>query len=601
MINDGDLSPSKKVTFSSQLKTDSPINKGKKLQKLSSFSSMILHQRKSESNLNTLNTSTNSIYNIENSCSSLNLNKLSSSSISCLQKKNSITDFIQLKILGRGAYAKCVLSKNKYNGKLYALKINNKSFLKKFDKQHEVMIERYALTHLNHYNIIKLNMTFQDNQHLYFVLEFCENKDLSYLLNLVHKLDYDLAQFFAAELFIAIKYMHSQNIIHRDLKPENIGITEDMHLKIFDFGTAFVKNKYFDKKKMKFITLEENIIKEYLNDYTKDEIAIDDYLILNLITEFVGTAEYVSPEVLLHQYEKINESCDIWAFGCILYYLFEGKSPFKGKTQEITFENIKNLNYKFDNTPEIAQDLIKRIFKLDPNERIGFGKDGYLEIENHKFFEGFDFSKIEEIKPPIEKIVNILNNYGYFEQNNFIDNFKPLNMSDNHLIKQENSNNPSFNLNDDSFCEENIKKMKIRRIQTEKNFDLFKNKVDMNQAEKFLIKNENEKKENNNNNKKNILYESLLKKKSPWFHYNLRYFKLYENGILEYFEPNSNKVKGTIIINEYCKVEKEENKFELFTEERKFTFKHNENKIIDEWIENINHIIFNKLKRKKEN
>ena len=113
MINDGDLSPSKKVTFSSQLKTDSPINKGKKLQKLSSFSSMVLHQRKSESNLNTLNTSTNSIYNIENSSSSLNLNKLSSSSISCLQKKNSITDFIQLKILGRGAYAKCVLSKNK--------------------------------------------------------------------------------------------------------------------------------------------------------------------------------------------------------------------------------------------------------------------------------------------------------------------------------------------------------------------------------------------------------------------------------------------------------------------------------------------------------
>jgi serine/threonine protein kinase len=288
-----------------------------------------------------------------------------------------------------------------------------------------------------------------------------------------------------------------------------------------------VKKKYFDKKKMKFIELDENIVKEYLSDYSKDEVAIDDYVILNLKAEFVGTAEYVSPEVLLRQYEKINESCDIWAFGCILFYMFEGKSPFKGKTQEITFENIKSLNYKFsDSTPEDAKDLIMKMLKLNPEERIGFGKDGYFEIENHKFFKGIDFAKIEEIKPPIEKIINVLNNYGYFEQINFGDNFKPMNMSDNHLIKQENSNNPSFNLNDDdSFYEENIKKMKIRRIQTEQNFDLFKNKVDMSQAEKFLIKNENEKKENNNNNK-NILYESLLKKKSPWFHYNLRYFKL---------------------------------------------------------------------------
>jgi 3-phosphoinositide dependent protein kinase-1 len=597
MINDGELSPIKRVTFSSENKTDSPINKGKKLSKLSSFSAMMIQQRKSESNLNTLNTSTNSIYNIENSSSSLYLNKYSCSSTSCLQKKNSILDFVQLKLLGRGSYAKCVLSKNKYNGKLYALKINNKSFLKKFDKQHEVMIERYALTHLNHYNIIKLNMTFQDNQHLYFVLEFCENKDLAYLLNLVHKLDFDLAQFFAAELFVAIKYMHSQNIIHRDLKPENIGITEDMHLKIFDFGSAYVKNKYFDKKKMKFVNLEEKVVKEYLSDYSKDEVEIDDYLILNLIAEFVGTAEYVSPEVLLHQYDKINEACDIWAFGCILFHLFEGKSPFKGRTQDITFENIKNLNYKFsDYTPEDAKDLISKILKLNPSERIGFGKEGYLEIEQHKFFKGIDFNKIDEIKPPIEKIINILNNYGYFEQINYGDNIKPLNMSDNHLIKQENSNNPSFNLNDnDSLYEENLKK--IRRIQTEKNLDFFKYKGNINQAEKFLIKNENENKGNNNN----ILYESLLKKKSPWFHYNTRYLKLYENGILEYFEPNSNKVKGTILINEYCKIEKDENKFELFTEQRKFTFKHNEIRIIDEWVEKINGIIFNKLKKKKEN
>ena len=100
-------------------------------------------------------------------------------------KKNSINDFDLLSNLGRGAYAKVVLARNKYNGKLYAIKIINKNFLEKFNKQHEVHIEKYTLTKLNHPNIVKLNKTFQDKRHLYFVLEFCQNKDLNSLMRLL--------------------------------------------------------------------------------------------------------------------------------------------------------------------------------------------------------------------------------------------------------------------------------------------------------------------------------------------------------------------------------------------------------------------------------
>ena len=55
----------------------------------------------------------------------------------------------------------------------------------------------------------------------------------------------------------------------------------------------------------------------------------------------------------------------------------------------------------------------------------------------------------------------------------------------------------------------------------------------------------------------------------------MRYVKLYSNGIIEYFEPDKKTLKGTIEINEFCKVEvKNDYKFELYTDKRKFVFKH---------------------------
>ena len=58
--------------------------------------------------------------------------------------------------------------------------------------------EKYSLTRLNHQNIVKLNKTFQDKRHLYFVLEFCQNKDLGSLIRLLDSLDYNLAKYYSA-------------------------------------------------------------------------------------------------------------------------------------------------------------------------------------------------------------------------------------------------------------------------------------------------------------------------------------------------------------------------------------------------------------------
>jgi hypothetical protein len=95
------------------------------------------------------------------------------------KKKNTIFDFDLFNVLGRGSYAKVVHGKNIYTNQSFAIKIIDKNFLEREEKVHEVHIEKYMLSLLHHPNIIKLFSTFQDKKKLYFVLEYCPNRDFS--------------------------------------------------------------------------------------------------------------------------------------------------------------------------------------------------------------------------------------------------------------------------------------------------------------------------------------------------------------------------------------------------------------------------------------
>ena len=145
-------------------------------------------------------------------------------------KKQSIKDFLIEETLGKGAYAKVV--KAIKQGKEYAIKIISKKFIEKYEKTHEVHIERQVLTSLNHNSIIKIESTFQDQNNLYFVLEYCPNKDPSNFLKLNVILSNSLSQFYAAELVNVLEYLRNMGIAHRDLKPENIMLDKFMKIKL---------------------------------------------------------------------------------------------------------------------------------------------------------------------------------------------------------------------------------------------------------------------------------------------------------------------------------------------------------------------------------
>ena len=473
------------------------------------------------------------------------------------------------------------MAKHNVNGKEYAIKKINKNMLSNFEKPHEVHIEKQILAEMKHPNIIKLHKTFQDKKHLYFVLEYCRNKDLAKLINCLVKFDFKIAQFYSAEILSALSYMNKQGIYHRDLKPENIGLDGDMHLKLFDFATSVKTNKFFDKKTMRFVDLDEedcSYIKKQ-NDSANIEdniVKLDKHNILLLSHLFVGTPEYVSPEVLEHNYALIGPGVDIWAFGIMLYLFFTGSTPFKAKSEAATLENIKNVKYTIDdfqnNIPEEAKDLISKILVKDPTKRIGYNSEDYSEIKSHPFFKGIDFENLEFEDPPLSDVKEKLEKFGYYfkKPESFINNI----YEERKEIENDEGNNTNGNRLSGNNFDELKKNLKGEAIE----HDLY----NKNEGE-----GEEEKEEEDI-----VIIEEILQKKSPWLHYNTRLVKFFSKGHVDYFEPKTKELKGSFIINSKCKVNIiDEYRFEIETINRSYIFKHKNKKVANEWGDKINSYI----------
>ena len=543
--------------------------------------------------------------------------------------KASINDYEKLNELGAGSYAKVILCKSKIDGKKFAIKVIKKDKLNVLYKQYEIHVEKFCLIYLSHPNIIKFNKSFQDRHHLYFVLEYCKNRDLGKLIQKVGIFPHKLAQYYAAEIISAISYMKKMKIYHRDLKPENIGIDEDMHLKIFDFATSNMEGKYFDLKLMKFIEIDKDEYEEALNKTKKenninnnDYILINGHKIINLKEKFVGTPEYISPEALEGKYDLIGPGVDIWAFGVMLYLFYAGQTPFKGKDDNETLDNIRNLKYSWEiyqdhkkieiNIPKEAKDLIEKILVKDPKKRIGYGSKDYKEIKNHPYFKDINFDNLSEEPIPFNKYFFLLENLGYINNKDYAqekDDDIYINVLNNYEEKIQDEQN-SINSMDNAELKTSFKKLTYDKLENIKLGLLYKNPPKIKETN-MIIENENNINENKikifnkktENKKDEVLIEDILLKKTPFiFHYNKRYVKLFSKGHLDYYHYPTKIFRGSIIINEYAKVIPVDNyRFQLVCQNKIYRFKHYYKRITDDWVENINKIILKKIKKAKKN
>lgn len=291
------------------------------------------------------------------------------------QVKKGVRDFAFAHILGEGSYSTVYLATDRQTLKEFAIKVLEKRHIIKEKKIKYVNIEKDTLNRLTeHPGIVRLYYTFQDETSLYYVLDLCNGGELLGVLKKTGTFDVDCTRFYAAQILDAVDYMHSRGVIHRDLKPENVLLDDQMHIKITDFGTAKLLKDPREPPKA-------GTDDQHPSDSTPREA--DD----SRAASFVGTAEYVSPELLTHK--NACKASDLWAFGCIVYQLLAGRPPFKAGSEYLTFQKIVNLEYEFPaGFPPAARDLVERCLVLDPARRLTVE-----HIKNHEFFEGQKFGR----------------------------------------------------------------------------------------------------------------------------------------------------------------------------------------------------------------
>uniref|UniRef100_A0A5K3FW37 Serine/threonine-protein kinase greatwall n=1 Tax=Mesocestoides corti TaxID=53468 RepID=A0A5K3FW37_MESCO len=151
----------------------------------------------------------------------------------------SISDFILLKPISRGAFGKVFLgAKKKDSSVLYAIKIMSKAAMRKKNMINQVTAERNALAVSKCPYIVHLYYSLQSESYVYLIMEYLIGGDLKTLIMAAGYLEEPHASIYMAEMVIAVKYLHERGIIHRDLKPDNILITAKGHLKLTDFGLS---------------------------------------------------------------------------------------------------------------------------------------------------------------------------------------------------------------------------------------------------------------------------------------------------------------------------------------------------------------------------
>ncbi|KAF7510101.1 hypothetical protein GJ744_007000 [Endocarpon pusillum] len=283
--------------------------------------------------------------------------------------KKGVKDFNFGQTLGEGSYSTVLAATDRQTLKEYAIKVLDKRHIIKEKKVKYVNIEKDTLNRLtDHPGVVRLYYTFQDERSLYFVLDLASGGELLGFLKRMTTFDEECTRFYGAQILDTVEYMHRRGVIHRDLKPENVLLDDNMHVKITDFGTA----KILDSPKT------GSGSSAFQPDAAPDNTRA---------SSFVGTAEYVSPELLADK--NACKASDLWAFGCIIYQLLAGRPPFKAGNEYQTFQKIVALDYEFPRGfPEVARDLVERLLVLDPQRRLSIE-----HIKNHQFFDGITWGR----------------------------------------------------------------------------------------------------------------------------------------------------------------------------------------------------------------
>ncbi|XP_031417362.1 cGMP-dependent protein kinase 1 isoform X3 [Clupea harengus] len=280
-----------------------------------------------------------------------------------------LADFNIVDTLGVGGFGRVELVQLKSEEtKTFAMKILKKRHIVDTRQQEHIRSEKQIMQEAHSDSIVRLYRTFKDSKYLYMLMEACLGGELWTILRDRGSFEDATTRFYTGCVVEAFAYLHSKGIIYRDLKPENLILDHRGYAKLVDFG--FAKKIGFGKKTW----------------------------------TFCGTPEYVAPEIILNKGHDI--SADYWSLGILMYELLTGSPPFSGpdpmKTYNIILRGIDMIEFPKKITKN-AGNLIKKLCRDNPSERLGNLKNGVKDIQKHKWFEGFNWEGLRKMTliPPI--------------------------------------------------------------------------------------------------------------------------------------------------------------------------------------------------------
>lgn len=272
-----------------------------------------------------------------------------------------------------------------------AIKIMDKTQLIRLKQTKAALRERKILTYLTeirqhgeHTFVPRLLMSFVDESSLFIVTELCDGGTLADFVRHINNHEssqnsgeseqqeprspfncnaederYQWVRHILAQLLCGLEFLHSYGIIHRDVKPENTLLLSNGCVKLVDFGSAI----------------------HVQSDIGEGEV--------DGIDEFVGTADFVSPEMLRGARDSTDASAfisfqnlaaqDLWSFGCMTHFSLSGQSPFHAESDHLAMRAILShadgshtctLSTRIQSN---GRRLISALLAGKPEMRLGYG------------------------------------------------------------------------------------------------------------------------------------------------------------------------------------------------------------------------------------
>jgi serine/threonine-protein kinase len=161
--------------------------------------------------------------------------------------------------------------------------------------------EAIATANLEHPHIISVHDFFSVGDDAFLVMSFIEGGSVQDRIKKRGRLSPAETLHIARGILDALDFAHQKGIVHRDVKPSNILLSPDLHAYLVDFGIALVLGK-------------------------------------TRITRFganIGTPDYMSPEQI--RGEPLDHRTDVYSFGCVLYEMLTGHTPFRRSEDDTEF------------------------------------------------------------------------------------------------------------------------------------------------------------------------------------------------------------------------------------------------------------------------